>query len=313
METILLRVFSCFSVFTGLCLNRSWGEMSYCLSFLEAWGKCRRALWCSLSSTCGASLRSSGRKIGKLPCWTIGKKREKCRDLLEFDSEYFMAEVLSNTVSIYCMCLQDVSDPVKSEKCPNVFWKTPLCMLQLICSRFSASHRYPFYMLACIGLEWRLLTWLRFTIWAVLYPLGTLAEGEKTLTISVLLVFKHTGPLFAFHCLHTSDLSFIRVYCTLSLSLSAVAVVQSLSIFDESGLYSIPLPAALGQSISFSFTLKLYLFVMFLGKNTSGFNYVSRQRCPLRWSCYVCFSMMSSLLCTLRKIKVGIRLYQHWK
>lgn len=48
-----------------------------------------------------------------------------------------------------------------------------------------------------------------------------------------------------------------------------VAVVQSLSLFDESGLYSIPLPAALGQSISFSFTLKLYLFVMFLGKDTS--------------------------------------------
>ncbi|KAL2088326.1 hypothetical protein ACEWY4_015225 [Coilia grayii] len=81
--------------------------------------------------------------------------------------------------------------------------------------------RYPFYMLACVGVEWRLLTWLRYTSWALLYPLGTLAE--------------------------------------------AVTVIQSLSIFDESDLYSLPLPAALGQSISFSFTLKLYLFVMFLG------------------------------------------------
>ncbi|XP_012682563.2 very-long-chain (3R)-3-hydroxyacyl-CoA dehydratase-like isoform X3 [Clupea harengus] len=94
--------------------------------------------------------------------------------------------------------------------------------------------RYPFYMLACIGLEWRLLTWLRFTIWAVLYPLGTLAE--------------------------------------------AVAVVQSLSIFDESGLYSIPLPAALGQSISFSFTLKLYLFVMFLGLFINMKHFISQRR-----------------------------------
>ncbi|XP_063044536.1 very-long-chain (3R)-3-hydroxyacyl-CoA dehydratase-like isoform X2 [Engraulis encrasicolus] len=81
--------------------------------------------------------------------------------------------------------------------------------------------RYPFCLLACLGMEWRLLSWLRYTSWALLYPLATVAE--------------------------------------------AVTVVQSLSIFDESDLYSIPLPPALGQSLSFSFTLKLYLFVMFLG------------------------------------------------
>ncbi|TNN53170.1 Very-long-chain (3R)-3-hydroxyacyl-CoA dehydratase [Liparis tanakae] len=37
--------------------------------------------------------------------------------------------------------------------------------------------RYPFYMLACISTEWKLLTWLRYSLWIPLYPLGVVAEG----------------------------------------------------------------------------------------------------------------------------------------
>uniref|UniRef100_A0A8P4KPK2 Very-long-chain (3R)-3-hydroxyacyl-CoA dehydratase n=1 Tax=Dicentrarchus labrax TaxID=13489 RepID=A0A8P4KPK2_DICLA len=81
--------------------------------------------------------------------------------------------------------------------------------------------RYPFYMLACISTEWKLLTWLRYSLWIPLYPLGVVAE--------------------------------------------AVAVIQSLPIFDETRLFSLPLPAVLGHSLSFSFTLQLYLVLMFLG------------------------------------------------
>ncbi|XP_035855116.1 very-long-chain (3R)-3-hydroxyacyl-CoA dehydratase-like isoform X1 [Sander lucioperca] len=81
--------------------------------------------------------------------------------------------------------------------------------------------RYPFYMLACISTEWKLLTWLRYSLWIPLYPLGTVAE--------------------------------------------AVAVIQSLPIFDETHLFSLRLPALLGHSISFSYTLQLYLVLMFLG------------------------------------------------
>uniref|UniRef100_A0A7N6ATR8 Very-long-chain (3R)-3-hydroxyacyl-CoA dehydratase n=1 Tax=Anabas testudineus TaxID=64144 RepID=A0A7N6ATR8_ANATE len=81
--------------------------------------------------------------------------------------------------------------------------------------------RYPFYMLACIGTEWKLLTWLRYSIWIPLYPLGVIAE--------------------------------------------AVAVIQSLPIFDETRLFSLPLPAVMGQSLSFSCILQLYLALMFLG------------------------------------------------
>ncbi|KAF7646112.1 hypothetical protein LDENG_00193430 [Lucifuga dentata] len=81
--------------------------------------------------------------------------------------------------------------------------------------------RYPFYMLACVGTEWKLLTWLRYSLWIPLYPLGIVAE--------------------------------------------AIAVIQSLPVFDETRLFSLPLPAALGGSLSFSFMLQIYLVFMFLG------------------------------------------------
>ncbi|XP_041652411.1 very-long-chain (3R)-3-hydroxyacyl-CoA dehydratase [Cheilinus undulatus] len=81
--------------------------------------------------------------------------------------------------------------------------------------------RYPFYMLGCCNTEWKTLTWLRYTVWIPLYPLGVLAE--------------------------------------------AVAVIQSISIFDETKLFSMPLPEAISTSISFSFFLRVYLVLMFLG------------------------------------------------
>lgn len=81
--------------------------------------------------------------------------------------------------------------------------------------------RYPFYMLACLNTEWKVLTWLRYTVWIPLYPLGVLAE--------------------------------------------AVAVIQSIPIFDETKLFSIPLPKAIGSSVSFSRFLYVYLVLMSLG------------------------------------------------
>ncbi|KAM9854985.1 very-long-chain (3R)-3-hydroxyacyl-CoA dehydratase isoform 2-T2 [Aulostomus maculatus] len=81
--------------------------------------------------------------------------------------------------------------------------------------------RYPFYMLGCFNTEWKTLTWLRYTVWIPLYPLGVLAE--------------------------------------------AVGVIQSIPIFDETKLFSIPLPRAIGTSVSFSYILHVYLILMFLG------------------------------------------------
>ncbi|XP_061593956.1 very-long-chain (3R)-3-hydroxyacyl-CoA dehydratase-like [Cololabis saira] len=93
--------------------------------------------------------------------------------------------------------------------------------------------RYPFYMLACMGTEWKLLTWLRYSLWIPLYPMGVVAE--------------------------------------------AVAVIQSLPIFDETRLFSVPLPSFLGRSLSFSYTLQLYLVLMFLGLFVN-FRHLYKQR-----------------------------------
>ncbi|XP_068168930.1 very-long-chain (3R)-3-hydroxyacyl-CoA dehydratase isoform X5 [Antennarius striatus] len=81
--------------------------------------------------------------------------------------------------------------------------------------------RYPFYMLGCFNTEWKILTWLRYTVWIPLYPLGVIAE--------------------------------------------AVAVIQSISIFDKTKLFSIPLPKAFGPAVSFSYFLYVYLILMCLG------------------------------------------------
>ncbi|KAJ6662926.1 hypothetical protein lerEdw1_011130 [Lerista edwardsae] len=51
--------------------------------------------------------------------------------------------------------------------------------------------RYPFYMLSCIDIEWKVLTWIRYTIWIPLYPLGILAEAVSM--IQAIPAFQSTG------------------------------------------------------------------------------------------------------------------------
>ncbi|CAO2634602.1 Very-long-chain (3R)-3-hydroxyacyl-CoA dehydratase 3, partial [Lemmus lemmus] len=82
--------------------------------------------------------------------------------------------------------------------------------------------RYPFYMLSCIDMDWKVLTWLRYTMWIPLYPLGCLSE--------------------------------------------AVAVIQSIPIFNESGRFSFTWPYPVKMKVQFSFFLQVYLVMLFLGK-----------------------------------------------
>lgn len=114
--------------------------------------------------------------------------------------------------------------------------------------------RYPFYMLACVDTEWKLLTWVRYTIWIPLYPLGVLAEGKCSYHMS-----SSRETLLLCPRNHLLSLVF---YCW-----SAVAVIQSIPIFDETKLLSIPLPKFTGLSLSFSYILQVYLVLMFLGKS----------------------------------------------
>ncbi|KAL7980190.1 hypothetical protein Chor_001458, partial [Crotalus horridus] len=51
--------------------------------------------------------------------------------------------------------------------------------------------RYPYYLLSSIDIEWKILTWLRYSIWMPLYPLGMLAEAVAV--IQAVPVFNSTG------------------------------------------------------------------------------------------------------------------------
>uniref|UniRef100_A0A8C5SV71 Very-long-chain (3R)-3-hydroxyacyl-CoA dehydratase n=1 Tax=Laticauda laticaudata TaxID=8630 RepID=A0A8C5SV71_LATLA len=51
--------------------------------------------------------------------------------------------------------------------------------------------RYPYYLLSSINIEWKILTWLRYSIWMPLYPLGMLAEAVAV--IQAIPIFTSTG------------------------------------------------------------------------------------------------------------------------
>uniref|UniRef100_A0A8C8Z608 Very-long-chain (3R)-3-hydroxyacyl-CoA dehydratase n=1 Tax=Prolemur simus TaxID=1328070 RepID=A0A8C8Z608_PROSS len=93
--------------------------------------------------------------------------------------------------------------------------------------------RYPFYMLCCIDMDWKVLTWLRYTVWIPIYPLGCLAE--------------------------------------------AVAVIQSIPIFNETGRFSFTLPYPVKIKVRFSFFLQIYLIMLFLGLYIN-FRHLYKQR-----------------------------------
>uniref|UniRef100_F7BJY5 Very-long-chain (3R)-3-hydroxyacyl-CoA dehydratase n=1 Tax=Callithrix jacchus TaxID=9483 RepID=F7BJY5_CALJA len=51
--------------------------------------------------------------------------------------------------------------------------------------------RYPFYMLTCVDMDWKVVTWLRYTVWIPVYPLGCLAEAVSV--IQSIPIFNETG------------------------------------------------------------------------------------------------------------------------
>ncbi|KAL6468542.1 hypothetical protein MHYP_G00220660 [Metynnis hypsauchen] len=62
----------------------------------------------------------------------------------------------------------------------------------------------------------------------------------------------------------------------------AVAVLQALPVFDETGLFSVPLPETVGFYISFSFSLRLYLLLTLFGLFINMRHLLSQRRRCLR-------------------------------
>ncbi|XP_073474424.1 very-long-chain (3R)-3-hydroxyacyl-CoA dehydratase 3 [Aquarana catesbeiana] len=84
--------------------------------------------------------------------------------------------------------------------------------------------RYPFYMLACIDMDWNLLTWLRYTIWIPLYPLGAFSEAAGI--VLSMPIFNKTGK----YSLHLPSPLNVTISFSVFLSIYLVLLFLGLAI-----------------------------------------------------------------------------------
>lgn len=87
--------------------------------------------------------------------------------------------------------------------------------------------RYPYYLLSVLKKEIRLLTWLRYSIWIILYPLGFLCEG--TVLIRSISFFEETKR-FTIEMPNTWNFTFdmvalMKIHMTLTLPIGLVTVL----------------------------------------------------------------------------------------
>ncbi|CAL1525936.1 unnamed protein product [Lymnaea stagnalis] len=68
---------------------------------------------------------------------------------------------------------------------------SPLCWYLFFVWTFVEVIRYPFYMFQLVNFEIKYLTWLRYNIWIVLYPLGIVIEA--TIVFQSIGYFSETG------------------------------------------------------------------------------------------------------------------------
>ncbi|XP_071490651.1 very-long-chain (3R)-3-hydroxyacyl-CoA dehydratase 3-like [Diadema antillarum] len=69
--------------------------------------------------------------------------------------------------------------------------------------------RYPFYMLSCIDYNSEVVTWLRYTVWIPLYPLGFMAE---IIVVILAIPYYTETEKFSFHLPNQLNVSFNFVY-----------------------------------------------------------------------------------------------------
>ncbi|XP_055893528.1 very-long-chain (3R)-3-hydroxyacyl-CoA dehydratase 3-like isoform X2 [Biomphalaria glabrata] len=68
---------------------------------------------------------------------------------------------------------------------------SPLCWYLFLTWSCIEIIRYPFYMMQLVNFELKFLTWLRYSVWIILYPLGILIEA--TIVFQSITYFSETG------------------------------------------------------------------------------------------------------------------------
>uniref|UniRef100_A0A5F9CD81 Very-long-chain (3R)-3-hydroxyacyl-CoA dehydratase n=1 Tax=Oryctolagus cuniculus TaxID=9986 RepID=A0A5F9CD81_RABIT len=158
--------------------------------------------------------------------------------------------------------------------------------------------RYPFYMLACLDMDWKVLTWLRYTVWIPTYPLGCLAEGKLLLVGGLEAAW--SAPRAALEAGSLRRLPRVLTTprerraavslrsaereaeahcpdCCSFISVGTVSVIQSIPVFNETGRFSFTLPYPVKIKVRFSFFLQIYLIMLFLGLYIN-FRHLYKQR-----------------------------------
>lgn len=102
-------------------------------------------------------------------------------------------------------------------------------------------YRYPYYALSVLDMEAKMLTWLRYTVWIPLYPLGFTCEGTQ------FFCFTCSGKvcLFAFKSFESD----VFVCCLFSFCIATVLWL-SIAHFEEAGDYQLDLPNPYNMSFN---------------------------------------------------------------
>jgi len=99
--------------------------------------------------------------------------------------------------------------------------RSPWCLVVLFAWTLTECIRYPFYLSNLVGTQSRVLKWLRYSLFIVLYPLGGL--GEAALTLRVLWahppLVKYDIGLYGGNTFETAKL-YLPIACYMGLFLS---------------------------------------------------------------------------------------------
>ena len=99
------------------------------------------------------------------------------------------------------------------------------------------SHRYPYYALSVLGMEAKTLTWLRYTAWIPLYPVGFTCEGTVVVhTVSIALL---QGDVYVY---------ILLFFCQLLCCGCLFRTFESLEIFSWSYLIRTTSPSTSSRS-----------------------------------------------------------------
>lgn len=103
---------------------------------------------------------------------------------------------------------------------------------------------YPYYSIRLLNKNNRVITWIRYTIWIILYPLGAFLEGK----INLFVLFK---------CL---------VFLNFFFLFSGLIIYKSIDYYHSKRYFTLDLPNRINFAFNFATFLQIYLGLLPFGK-----------------------------------------------